>query len=478
MVLAAVLLAAAGVLGISELGDRTPGGVPTVAPAPGAEDEQGLPDPFAWDPGREDEFVRRAATGTSHLLYTLSPGGAEASADRVARWRPRVEAAADEAGVDPDLLEGLVFLESAGREDAITPNGIEGAVGLTQILAGTATELLGMRVDVERSARLGRRIDREAARGHEGKAARLRAERKRVDERFDGAKALAGTARYLKLARETLGREDLAFVSYHMGIGNLQGVLRAFGESSGWPEVYFDSTFSRHPDAYGRLLKLGDDSSNYYWKVLAGREIMRLYRDDRTELERLIALHGAKGSAEEVLHPPGSAPQFADPGQLRAAWDDEQIVAFPDRPQVTGLKRDPRMGELAGRLDQPAGLYRGLKPEALAMALYIGAQVRALSGDGPLTITSTVRDEAYQRELVKGNREATRNFSLHTTGWAFDVDRTYVSRRQALAFQNVLDRLAVLGGITWVREPGAIHVTVSSEAKTLLPLLDRIGEKP
>jgi hypothetical protein len=36
----------------------------------------------------------------------------------------------------------------------------------------------------------------------------------------------------------------------------------------------------------------------------------------------------------------------------------------------------------------------------------------------------------------------------------------------------------VLGGITWVREPGAIHITVSSEAKTLLPLLDRIGAKP
>ena len=38
----------------------------------------------------------------------------------------------------------------------------------------------------------------------------------------------------------------------------------------------------------------------------------------------------------------------------------------------------------------------------------------------------------------------------------------------------MLDRLAVLGGITWVREPDAIHVTVSSEAKALLPLLDRI----
>ena len=171
-------------------------------------------------------------------------------------------------------------------------------------------------------------------------------------------------------------------------------------------------------------------------------------------------------------------PQFADPGQLRAAWDDGQIIAFPDKPAVTGLEARPQHGRARRAPQQPAGLYRGLRPEALAMALYIGAQVRALSGDGPLTVTSTVRDEAYQRELVKGNREATRNFSLHTTGWAFDIDRTYVSRRQALAFQNVLDRLAVLGGITWVREPDAIHVTVSSEAKTLLPLLDRIGAKP
>jgi hypothetical protein len=478
MVLAAVLLAAFGILGIAGLGDRTPGGIPTVAPAPGGNQDEGLPDPFAWDPGREQEFVERAARGSSHLLYKLAPGGVAESAERTARWRPQIEAAAKHAGVDPDTLEGLVFLESAGRDDAMTPNGIEGAVGLTQILAGTATDLLHMKVDTQRSAQLGRRIDREQARGHEDKVRRLRAERATVDERFDPDKALEATGRYLKLARETLGREDLAFVSYHMGIGNLQGVLRAFGDYSGWPEVYFDSTFNRHPEAYGKLLQLGDDSSNYYWKVLAGREIMRLYRDNRIELERLIALHGAKGSAEEVLHPPGSVPQFADPGELRAAWDDDQIVAFPDRPALTGLRRDPSMGELAGRLDQPAGLYRGLRPEALAMALYIGAEVRSLSGTGPLTSTSTVRDEAYQRELVKGNREATRNFSLHTTGWAFDVDRTYVSRRQALAFQNVLDRLSVLGGITWVREPDAIHITVSSEAKALLPLLDRLEDKP
>jgi hypothetical protein len=136
------------------------------------------------------------------------------------------------------------------------------------------------------------------------------------------------------------------------------------------------------------------------------------------------------------------------------------------------------MGELAGRLEQPAGLYRGLRPEALALALYLGAQVRAFSADAPLIVTSTVRDENYQRLLVGRNREATRNYSLHTTGWAFDVERRYVSRRQALAFQFVLDRLQVLGAIAWAREPRAIHITVSRDARVLLPLLDRLQPSP
>jgi hypothetical protein len=109
------------------------------------------------------------------------------------------------------------------------------------------------------------------------------------------------------------------------------------------------------------------------------------------------------------------------------------------------------------------------------MALYIGAQTRQLSGAGPLIVTSTVRDETYQRLLVRRNREATRNYSLHTTGWAFDISRTYRSRTQALAFQFVLDRLQTLDAIAWVREPDAIHVTVSKDAKALLPLLDRLG---
>jgi hypothetical protein len=156
------------------------------------------------------------------------------------------------------------------------------------------------------------------------------------------------------------------------------------------------------------------------------------------------------------------------------------IVPFPEDEAVTGLRRDRRMGELARRIDQPAERYRGLRRSALAMALYIGAQVRELSGgQAPLIVTSTVRDGDYQRALIDDrNPEATRRYSLHTTGWAFDVLREYRSRRHALAFQFVLDRLRSLNAIAWVREPRAIHITAGPDAEVLLPLLERVNIEP
>ncbi len=450
-----------------------PGNLPGVPTPPGAKTDRErapLPDPFAYDPSRKAEFERRAAAGTSHVLYARSPGGAGITAQRVARWRPQVEAAAKQAGVDPDRLEALVFLESAGREDAMAGD-TEGAVGLTQILAETGQNLLGMHVDVAKSRRYTRRIRRQLVRGHLLQVQKLRAARAKVDQRFDPQLSLLATARYLTMAKARFKREDLAFVSYHMGMGNLQNVLRAYGKGNvGYTQLYFDSTPVRHAAAYAKLASFGDDSSNYWWKLGAAKEIMRLSRDDAGELARLEAAQMAKNSAEEVLHPPGSTPRFTTPAKLKEAWADEQIVAFPQQERVTGLRLDAHMGELGA----PPTLYQGLRPEALATALYIGAEARAISKRSPLIVTSTVRDEVYQRRLVARNREATRNYSLHTTGWAFDIARRYRSKAHALAFQFVLDRLQVLDAIAWVREPGAIHVTAAPEGKALLPLLKRV----
>jgi hypothetical protein len=423
---AGVLLVAAVVFAITRAGNGP--AVPVVPTPKGATHGKAIADPYAWTPARSADFSRRAAAGTSHLLYTLSPGGAAVSAARTLRWRPQVERAAKAAGVDANRLEALVFLESAGRPDALTGAGTEGAAGLTQILAETARDLLGMKVDSARSRSYTRRIATAVGRLQLRHAAALSRARRRVDERFDPAQALAGTARYLALAKKTFGREDLAFVSYHMGIGNLKGVLTAFGGGPRpYAQLYFDSTPTRHPAAYARLASFGDDSSNYFWKLGAAEQIMALARHDPARLARLAALQTSAPSAARVLQPDAAK---ARPADLRALANDPANTALGARPGAA------------------------LRPPALALALYVGAQVKALSGAPALNMTAT-----------------------DPTGWTFTVARRYASPRQAQAFQYVLDRLQVLNVIAWSRDSSSIHITVSRDAAVLEPLLDRLGGK-
>jgi len=425
---------------------------------PGAGNTETTVDPLAWSPSHRRALERSAAAGLAHVLYAKSPGGAVASAARTAQWRPLVERVARRAHLDPDVLEGIVLLESAGRPDAQAGSRLDGAAGLTQILAETGQNLLGMRIDVRASERLTRGI----ARGHKV-AARERV-RRRVDERFDPAKALAGTARYLRIAKARLHRSDLAVVAYHMGIGNLERALGAYGRHRiPYARLFFDSTPLRHARAHAILASLGDDSSTYLWRVMAAERIMRLYRTDRAALARQADLQGRKASAEEVLHPADRTPRYPEPFALGRARASGELVALRAGELAGfGIRIDRRMGELASRVHQSPRLYRALRPQALRMLEIIGAGTRAIAHTTPLVVTSTVRDERYQRVLVAHNIEATPNYSLHTTGWAFDISRAYRSRAQALAFQFMLDRLTALNMIAWVREPGAIHVTVAA----------------
>jgi hypothetical protein len=360
------------------------------------------------------------------------------------------------------------------------------ASGLTQILAETAQNFLGMSVDLDESRRLTVRIAGAVQRGDLAQAERLREQRRTVDARFDPEQALAGTVRYLTAAQERLGRDDLAVVSYHMGIGNLTNVLRAYADAGAdlavpdlvededlsWVRLFFDTAPDRSSAAHELLARLGDDSPTYYWRVLAAKEIMRLYREDRERLQELDLLHAAKGSAEEVLHPPSETQRFADAADLQRAWADKTLQPLPNDPGRLGFSVDRTMGELAPQLGQPRELYRGLRAEALALLVYIGTRVQVLGGaNRPLQVTSSVRDDAYQRLLRSGNPEATHGYSLHTTGFAFDIRRRYESDAQARAFQFLLDDLTARGLIAWIREPAAIHVTVAPDAEDLVDVM-------
>jgi hypothetical protein len=455
-------------------------------------------DPFAYDPDEEDEFLARGRDAYEHPLYVKSPGGVEAAAARTAGWRGRIQGIAAGNEVSAANLEALVFLESGGRPDAIAGGDPRNAVGIAQILPDTATGLLGMRVDLERSRRLTRRIDRDrrravsarTPRGRRAAAIRVRElerERRRIDDRFNPPRALAGAARYLTIAQERFGREDLAAAAYHMGIGNLERVVDDYVAPArperkveqtvaehdvSYPRLFYDSRPDRNGAAYRRLASFGDDSRTYLFRLEAAKEILSLMDEDPRELRAVARLHLAKGSAEEVLRPAAETEVFDDADALRAAYDGGDLVTLPSDPRRLGFRIDPRLGELAGRVRTPAALYRGLRPESLATLLFVAKESRRLTGDDTaLLVTSAVRDRPYQRLLAATNPEATGAYSLHTTGYAIDLAIPRSERRRA-ALVAVLDRLKSLRVIDFVYEASAIHLTVGPEAESLLPLYE------
>jgi hypothetical protein len=437
------------------------------------------PNPLAFDGDRTSAYERAAAFGLSHVLFAKSPGGVHAAARRTAAFRPLIEDAVEGSGIDAGVVEGLVFLESAGRPNVIAGDDPENAAGLTQILAETATNFLGMQVDLAASRRLTRSIADALRRGDEQSVERLQSERSRVDARFDPAQALAGTVRYLTAAEDRFGRDDLAVVSYHMGIGNLEGVLRAFAGEPDAPiddvvherdlsyaRIYFDSSPILHREAWEQLASFGDDSQTYYWRVLGSREIMRLFREDPGRLGRLAELHGRGPSSERVLHPLGITPRFADAAALEAARRAGVLRPLPDVPGLA-FEIGPRIGERAADLGADPTLYRMLRPNALRLLEYLTTQVRDLGGaERPLRVTSAVYDEAYAAQLSGPDVGPGTHASLHATGYTFDIRRRYASGAQAEAFQYTLERLEALGLIAWMRGERVIHVTVSPRART------------
>ena len=453
------LIAAAVVLATS--GGKS---APPPLPLPGIGQPAKPGDPFAYVRRSESDFVARAIAGSDHVLFTKSPGGALATAARVAAFRPLIDQATAGTSIDPSSLEALVFVESAGRPNVIAGLDPANASGLTQILASTGQSLLGMHINLARSRQLTGKIDTAAGQGRLGLVTRLESQRARIDDRFDPRLALAATVRYLEIAEQHFGRADLAVESYHMGIGNLQNVLNDYdgGKPVPYAQLYFDTAPDHHTSAYNLISGFGDDSSLYYWRVLGAQQIMRLYRTDRAELNRLISLQTAVDSQAYVLHPPQDVRPFATPDALDDAYARRTILPLPSNAPALGLAYDPGIGSLASQLKVTPALYRGLRGPALDLLIELAARVRTLSGGvAPLTVTSAVSDERYQQLLGVSDPPA-------AAGWSFTIARRYVRPAQAAAFQAMLDRLQALNVIAWQRFPSEIEVTVASDASQVL----------
>lgn len=436
---------------------------PPALPGAGPAQIPSGPDLLSYDPGRASEFIARATAGEAHPLFVKPPGGAVATAARVAHFRSLIDRATRGTRIDPRLVEGIVYLESAGEPNVIAGDDPAAAAGLTQIEAATGQTLLGMRINLSASRRLTGQIDLAQARGQTARTHRLEQARARIDSRFDPAAELAGTVRYLELAERSFGRLDLAVESYHMGVGNLRSVLGDYdgGRAVPYVQLYFDSAPDHHAAAYALLSSFGDDSWTYLWRVLAAEQIMHLYRSDPAALKQQAELQVAAGSAAEVLHPPSQTLEFDDPEAVDRAYADRQLVPLPYDPATLGLAYAPSMGSVARRFGFAPKLYRGLRPVALEVLSWLGTHVKALSGSGVLTVTSTVSDRRYQG--VFGYADPTA-----AAGWSFTIARHYVNGHQAAAFQAMLDRLQALNLIAWQRYPAEIEITVAGDAGRVL----------
>jgi hypothetical protein len=409
-----------------------------------------------------------AARSFDRGLFTASADGVMATGARVVAMRPLIVAASQGSDVDPDLLEAIVAVESGGHPDAIVGD----VAGLTLLSVPTARDQ-HLRVEAAKSRRLSRRIAAAESSGRIRTAQQLRGWRARFDERFDPAKALHATVRCLAEARRRLGRTDLAVEAYHLGTGNLESAIAAYGGDGtpSYAQLYFGSAPDRRRDTWLRLEAGGD----FYWQVLAAERVMRLYRDDPAALLREARLQARKLSSEEVLHPLSRTPRFGTPSALARAWQLHVLQVIPRDTATTHVKVSRDVGAEARVLGRSRRLYRGLRPVALDVLLYMGARVHQLSSAPYLVVTSAVRDNRYQRVLKRVNPNAARSYSMHTTGYAFDIARSYSSGSQAEAFQFVLDRLAAIGAIAYIREPAVIHVAVASDADERVELLGRVG---
>jgi hypothetical protein len=407
----------------------------------------------------DEPLAADAARAFGRGLFVTGPGAVETAA-QVAAWRPLVNRAAQGTSVDPNLLEAMVYVESGGSSSVIGGRDPSSPAGLTQLSKAQATRL-HLPFHLGASRRLTRMIWTAYREGRSRKVARLEARRRVRDARFAPLASLRGTVRYLDQASHALGRSDLAVASYHLGISNL--ATATAGQRVPFATLYFGSAPDRNANMWRRLNAHGSVAYDYYWKVLAAERVMRLYRHDRGALAYESLLQGRKNSAEEVMHPRSATPRFRAPRDLVRAWKTHELRAIPRNASVTHIAIGPYFAQMAHRLGRSQRLYRGLRPEARDVLLYIGARVQQLShARRPLILTSAVRDDVYQRVLRRVNANAARSYSIHTTGYAFDIARTYSSPRQAAAFEYVLDRLVALHAIAYIREATAIHIAVAS----------------
>jgi soluble lytic murein transglycosylase-like protein len=356
--------------------------------------------------------------------------------------------------------EADLLLESGGDPNA---RSIANAVGVAQFLASTGRRA-GLRVDTARSDALSRRIAAvekslewlAAAPAGWARAPRpgaspwprerwlaqrraehrsLLAQRRRVDERFDPAKAIRVQTRYLLRLTRRYGGVDWALQAYHGGEG---GVSRTVGLHTGtrgnlasragglgalpYAELYRRVTPTGSPAAFSYLYGRSDDHRYYWWKVRMAERALDLYRRDPAEFERQWQALRPGLPTDSVYYGEPEPHSFADRAALAAGYREGVLVRLP--PVAARLGVRPR--EVAALDPASETLHQGLRPEAMGALLRVARLYRENGGRSPLVVSALVQSAAYRAAFRRRHPEKPRpgmppQPDFHATGWCFDL---------------------------------------------------------
>lgn len=166
---------------------------PPVAAADPTVTPQVVADPDVIDPAGQPDVAPAPSTDDTEWFAVLP--------ERGQTWAPLIDATAERHGVDSKLLAALVWSESAFDPNAVSSAG---AIGLGQLMPGTAAEL-------------------------------------GVDP-WDPEANLDGAARYLATQLDRFGRNDLALAAYNAGPSRVAraGGIPNISETQTYVQVVLD----------------------------------------------------------------------------------------------------------------------------------------------------------------------------------------------------------------------------------------------
>lgn len=405
-----------------------------------------------------------------------------------------------------------LLLESGGDPNA---RSVANAIGVAQFMPGTGRRA-GLKVDLNASNALSRKISalekdlsaleaagsgftRPAPKGMGGLWSRdqwsayrksqwssLVAKRRRVDHRFDPGRSIMVQTRYLLKLTRRYGGVDWALQAYHGGEGGVSRTLALFARGGGllqlasrgagsgtrnsYNTLYRQVGPQNAPAAFSYLYGRSDDHRYYWWKVLMAERALDLFRRDPEEFKRQWQALQPGLSADAAYYPEIAPLQFEDNTALQAAYRKGALVPLPGAASALGVVTD----NLAALEPASAGLFKGLRPEAMGSLLRVAQIYRSQGGREPLRVLSMVQTNAYRslwnarypdKPLPPG---IPKDPEFHSTGLCFDLQRPADDwSRKVLEYS--LGRLYDTLRISWRKENegGSLryHVVVNPEHK-------------